>query len=164
MDHPKAAPFDGVLWFQWIMATAVGWLLGRFLLPNLSFWTIGLAIGILQGIVLQHRIRKSWQWILATAVGWMLGSFIILFVVPQGMDFLAGAVAGLAMGTAQWVILRREIQWSGWWIVMNVVAWTTGMAFLPGILLTGTMVGAITGIALALLLRFPKAIEVYPGD
>jgi hypothetical protein len=31
-------------------------------------------------------------------------------------------------------------------------------------LLTGTMVGAITGIALVLLLRFPKSIEVTPGE
>jgi hypothetical protein len=164
MDRQGLAPFDGALWFQWIMATTVGWVLGRFLLPNISFLVIGVAIGILQWFVLQHRIRKAWQWILATSTGWMLGALVILIVLPAGMDFLAGVAAGLATGTAQWLILRHEIQWAGWWIIINVVAWTTGMALLPGILLTGTMVGAITGIALVLLLRFPKSIEVTPGE
>jgi len=164
MDRQSLGPFDGALWFLWIMATTVGWVLGRFLLPNISYLVIGIAIGILQWFVLQHRIRKAWQWILATSAGWALGSLVILFMVPQGMDFLAGVVAGLATGTAQWLVLRREIQWSGWWVIMNVVAWTTGMALLPGILLTGTMVGAITGIALALLLRFPKPVEIAPGE
>jgi uncharacterized YccA/Bax inhibitor family protein len=57
-------------------------------------------------------------------------------------------------------VLRSELDWAGWWIVISVVAWTTGMALLPGVMLTGVMAGAITGLALILLIRFPKPQRV----
>jgi xanthine/uracil permease len=57
------------------------------------------------------------------------------------------------------VILRREAHWSVWWIVISNVGWTTGMALLPGLILTGVMVGAVTGIALELLLPYPKPAD-----
>jgi hypothetical protein len=156
MSEPNVLSFDWALWFQWIMATTLGWVLGRFLLPNLAFAMIGIAMGILQWFILQHHIRKAWQWIFATALGWLLGSILLFSVVPTDLDFVAGVVMGLTTGTAQWVILRREFFWSGWWIVINVVAWTTGMALLPGLLLTGVIAGVITGVAIGLLLQNPK--------
>jgi hypothetical protein len=158
MSEPNMLPFDWGLWFQWIMATTLGWVLGRFLLPNLAFVTIGLALGILQWLVLQHRLRKSWQWIIATTLGWLLGSTVSLLAIPTGMDFLAGLVVGITTGTAQWLILRREVYLAGWWIVINIVAWTTALALLPGILLTGVIASVITSIAIGLLLRFPKPV------
>ena len=147
-----------MLWFLWIMATSVGWVLGRLLLPNLALVTVGLAIGILQWFLLQRRFKQAWQWILATTVGYTLGSAISNFAIPQGMDFLAGLLIGLTTGSAQWLILRREVHWAGWWIAINVIAWTTGLAFLPGLISTGAMVGLITATALALLLNVPKRV------
>ena len=140
------------------MATSVGWVLGRLLLPNLALVTVGLAIGILQWFLLQRRFKKAWQWILATAVGWTAGSVITYVAIPQGMDFLAGLLIGLSTGSAQWLILRREVHWAGWWIAINVIAWTTGLAFLPGLISTGAMVGLITATALALLLNAPTQV------
>ena len=140
------------------MATSVGWVLGRLLLPNLALVTVGLAIGILQWFLLQRRFKKAWQWILATAAGWTVGSAIVYAAIPQGMDFLSGLLIGLSIGLAQWLILRREVQWAGWWIVINVIAWTTGLAFLPGLFSTGALVGLITATALALLLNVPKQV------
>jgi len=138
------------------MATALAWILGRFLLPNMAIVTIGVALGILQWLVLQHYIPNAWRWIPATILGWVSGSTLILVVLPQGMDFFAGMILGITIGVAQWFIMRREVCWAEWWIVINVVAWTTGMALLPGLLSTGAMAGALTGIALELLLRYPK--------
>ena len=155
--------FDWALWFQWIMATAVSWILGRFLFPNLSIVTIGIALGVLQWFLLQHRFRKAWHWILATALGWTLGASLILLAIPEGMDFLAGLVTGVTTGTAQWLVLRREVHWAGWWIVINIVAWTAGMALLPGVFLTGVIVGLITATALALLLTSPKPHPIESG-
>lgn len=130
--------------------------MGRFVFPNLAIFVIGFGLGVLQWFVLQHRIRKAWRWILVTAAGWSAGAALTFFFVPDGMDFLVGIVVGLAIGVAQWMILRREVHWSAWWIVISIVGWTTGMALLPGLILTGVMVGAVTGIALELLLRYPK--------
>ncbi len=147
-----------MLWFLWIMATSVGWVLGRLLLPNLAMVTTGLAIGILQWFLLQRYFKKAWQWILATTAGWTLGSTITFALIPVGMEFLAGLVIGSVIGIAQWLILRREVHWAGWWVIINIIAWTTGLAFLPGLISTGALVGLITATALALLLNVPKQV------
>jgi hypothetical protein len=138
------------------MATTVGWLLGRFLYPNLAVVTLGIAIGIMQWFVLQHHLKKSWHWILATFIGWTLGSGIILGLPPLDPNPLAGLLIGGAAGTAQWLILRGQYYWSGWWIAISIVGWTTGMSLLPGLFLTGIAAGVLTGIALILLIRYPK--------
>jgi hypothetical protein len=156
MAEQKTLPFDWALWFQWLMATSIAWVLGRFLLPNLAFIVIGLALGILQWIILKRSLQNAWWWILATTLGWMLGSVIIMFALPEGMDFTAGVILGTTTGLAQWLILRREVYWSAWWIVINIVAWTTGFALLPGIFLTGVLAGLITATAMVLLLQYPK--------
>jgi len=146
------------------MATTVGWPLGRFLFPNLAIFVIGLGLGILHWFILQHKIRKVWRWVLATAIVWTTGAAIILFLVQDGMEFFAGAVVGLTTGTAQWLVLRKEVNWPAWWIAISIIGWTTGMALLPGLILTGVMVGVITGIALELLLRYPKQLEPEDED
>ncbi len=148
--------FDWGFWFQWFMATALGWVLGRFLLPNLALVTTGLAIGILQWYTIRQRFKAAWRWIVASTLGWALGAALILFLVPAEAAFLAGVVTGLTLGTAQWLLLRREVSWAGWWIPINIVAWTTGFAFLSGMLLTGVSAGLITATAMALLVLHPK--------
>jgi hypothetical protein len=40
------------------------------------------------------------------------------------------------------------------------VGWTTGMALLPGLFLTGIEIGVLTGTALILLIRYPKNVLV----
>ena len=161
MSETNHHSFDWALWFYWLMATSLGWVLGRFVLPNLAFVTIGLGLGILQWLVLQKRFKNAWQWILVTTLGWTLGSVIVMSLIPDGMDFLAGLTIGITTGTAQWLVLRNELHWAGWWIVINIVAWTTGFALLPGLLLTGVLAGLITATALGLLYRFPKKVVAF---
>ena len=48
---------------------------------------------------------------LAAALGFALGSFAMLTFM------------GLGVGLAQWLLLRRELNKTGWWPVMNAVAW-----------------------------------------
>jgi hypothetical protein len=148
--------FDWALYFKWIMATTVGWLLGRFLFPNLAFIVLGIAIGVLQGFILQSYLSKFWNWTIATSLGWALGSSVILVGGLSSMDLIAALLVGMTTGTAQWLVLRKELHWSGWWIMISIVAWTSGMVLLPGIILTGVVAGAVTGIALVLLVRFPN--------
>jgi hypothetical protein len=151
--------FDWALVFLWMMATTLGWVLGRTLLPNLSFLVTGLAIGILQAFVLQGRLRNVWWWIAATTLGWLLGIAFTLVFIPAELRFLSGFAAGSLLGIAQWLVLHKQVYWSGWWIAISVVGWTTGIIYLPGLLLTGAMAGLLTGIALELLLRNPKPVQ-----
>jgi hypothetical protein len=158
LSIPDQRPFafDWVLWFQWMLATSVGWVLGRFLLPNLAFVVIGIAMGIMQWFVLKDRVRNSVWWIIATTVGWLLGSTIAMFLLPDGSEFLAGLLIGTTTGIAQWLILKSELYLAGWWVIASIIAWTTGLFLLPGLFLSGVMAGVITGFALALLMNFPK--------
>jgi hypothetical protein len=69
------------------------------------------------------------------------------------------AVAGASIGIAQWLVLRRQVSRSGWWVLLSslgfAVGWlvdveTTGVV---GDASTGVMVGASVGIAQWLVLR-----------
>jgi hypothetical protein len=165
MSEHNRPGFDAAFWFQWIMATTLGWLLGSVLLPNLPAIAAGVGVGVLQWPILYRRIPQAWRWVLATAIAWIGGSILLLIAVPSDLQLLlAGLVLGPLVGLAQWLILRREVHWAGWWIVISAMAWITGLTLLPGILVTGAMAGAMTGIALALLLRFPKTQERIAGS
>jgi len=152
----KILSFDWTLWFFWIMATTLGWFLGGLIFSSLSLITSGLFIGIFQWLVLQGRIAHPWHWIISTFSGWTVGYLIMFFAIPRGFEVFDGVIIGLTTGIAQWVILRRKLHWAGWWIIFSVIGCITGLTLLPGVMLTGTMAGALTGLALEILLRHPK--------
>jgi len=148
--------FDWGLWLQWIMVTTAGWLLGSLLLPPFGLAASGMAIGILQWVVLQSHIRRGRQWVLASVAGWAAGWAVALVAVPSDIRVLAGVVLGAVVGSAQWIVLRTEVHLAGWWIIISALAWATGLGLFPGILTSGVLPGAMTGIAIELLLRYPK--------
>lgn len=142
------------------MATTWGWLLGGLVIPGVAFIISGFLIGIFQWLVLQGRLTRAWLWILATSIGWMAGYFLSFFLLPPDLQLLEGMMIGLMTGIAQWFVLRREFYWAGWWIVFSIIGWVTGLTLLPGVLLTGTMAGALTGLALEILFRSPKTKQI----
>jgi len=154
-----------------MVATTLGSLLGKFLLPSLAVVVDGLGIGIGQWVLLDRRMDRTWRWILASAVGWSAGWVISLLAIPEGMGFVEGLIVGTSLGIAQWVVLREELHWAGWWIPINVVAWSLALGPLGGFLLTGITAGVVTGFAIELLLRNPLPKEPegdtegrYPGS
>jgi hypothetical protein len=147
--------FDWALWFFWIMATTWGWLLGSFI-PGLTMFISGFMVAVFQWLVLQGRLPRPWRWILLTSIGWTTGYLIALYFLPPELETFTGLVLGMTTGSAQWLILRREVYWAGWWIVFSVIGWITGLHLLSGLFLTGTMTGALTGFCLEVLLRNPK--------
>lgn len=86
---------------------------------------VGLLTGVLQYALLRrYQPRMGW-WVLATTGGWLLGMLLFLITVGNGslnlgLMFL---VMGLAIGSAQWLLLRRRLSQTGWWIAANVVGW-----------------------------------------
>ncbi|NLF12894.1 MAG: hypothetical protein GX597_13980 [Anaerolineaceae bacterium] len=157
MARSRQPAFDAALWFLWIMATTLGWLLGSLLFTNLALVPAGVGVAAMQSFVLHHRIPRAWRWFLATSTVWLVVSTLLLAMVPAPLQGLVGGVIlGPTLGLAQWLLLRHEVLWAGWWIVVSTMAWITGLALLPGILSTGALAGAITGVALTLLLHYPK--------
>jgi hypothetical protein len=159
MSDKTAPSFNWTLWIEWVGATAIGWLMGGLLLPELALFLVGLVMGILQWVVLRQYLRRAGWWILASAVGWSGGWAIALALAPQGIGILTEPLLGAAIGTLQWLVLRRQLHQAGWWIVVSSLGWTIALTGLAGQILAGAMVGAVTGIALELLLRYPGLMK-----
>ena len=150
--------FDWAIWIQWVLVTTVGWMLGLALGGEIG---VGVFVGAAQWVVLRRYFSQAWWWILASAAGWLVGWAIItsgLFVPPGGGPFTAivsGAVFGLTMGVAQWLILRMWTRLAGLWILASIPGWTIGLIGLLGSILAGAAAGVITGFAFDFLRRFP---------
>jgi hypothetical protein len=155
--------FDWAFWFLWIMATTWGWILGSFFAPGVSVVATGLATGGMQWFLLKQRMPKAWRWIAATAAGWTAGGLLGSYLLPEELSLLAATLVGATTGAAQWLVLRRRVQWAGWWPAVSGVAWAAGLTLFPAPLLVGVVPGAITGLALELLLHFAGRPERVQG-
>jgi len=149
--NEKTIQPDWQLWFYWIMATTLGWLAGNLLFRGLPFLISGGAIAAFQWAILYKRMPKAWQWILYTFIGWFAGYIGALLIFPQNAAFWAGPLVGFFAGFTQWLYLRDKLDWSGWWLPISILAWTTGISILPGALTSGSLPGALTGLALIIL-------------
>jgi hypothetical protein len=147
---------------------------------------IGAVIGGLQWIVLHSYMPKAGWWIVATIVGFTLG-FLLSYGMTQLFNInlaqftsdpsnlvsyiVLGILASGTPGFLQWLILRRRVAKSGWW----VLAWILGSAGAVAIyaigsfsdsgtalsgyrlvtilLCSGLGLGVITGVPLLLILR-----------
>jgi uncharacterized membrane protein len=131
-----------------------------FFIPMVSLLT-----GAFQSALLRRYLPRMGGWVLATAGGWLLG--ILLIVLPDWLHWrngysdldLAFLSLGLAIGIAQWLLLRRRLPHAGWWIAATVVGWGL-LALLTGdtldglgLLALGLLPASVTAAALALLMK-----------
>lgn len=155
----RTPSIEWAIWFQWLLATTLGWGLGWALSAEAA---VGAVIGIGQWLVLRRLVNEAGWWIWASTVGWVAGWAIIVsgVIIPPETSLvaslIAGAVIGASLGLAQWLVLRRFVAEAGWWIPVNVAGWSVAFTGLLGSTVTGTVVGAVTGFALDWLLRQPR--------
>jgi hypothetical protein len=157
MTDTKEKTMDWALWFYWIMATTLGWLVGVLLFNGIPLVISGVAIAAFQWSVLYKRIRKSWRWLVFSSLAWIFGYILYILLIPGQMSLLLGPFLGAILGVAQWFILRKELEWAGWWIPISILAWTTGLVLVPGALSSGALPGALTGLTLVILFRYSYA-------
>ena len=150
----KSETMDWALWFYWIMATTLGWMFGAMFFNGIPVVISGVTVAAFQWAVLYKRIRKAWRWALLSSLGWIVGYILLLSAFSTNSWLLLGPIMGGVIGLMQWFILRTELDWSGWWIVISILAWTTGLNLMPGLLTSGALPGALTGLALVILFRF----------
>lgn len=83
-----------------------------------------------------ERTRVEWgfwlQWVLASILGFAMGAAIGNAVTDLIFTALFGAVGGFM----QWLVLRRQIDAVGWWVLAN----TLGFAIAPLAAIAGVMV------------------------
>jgi hypothetical protein len=154
MKHNKTETMDWALWFYWIIATTIGWLIGRLFFLGIPVILSGVVISALQWAILYQRIHKAWRWAVYSSAGWVIGYILFVVLSANNPVYPAGSVIGLVVGIVQWVILKRVLNWAGWWIIISTLAWTTGMNIIPGLLTSGALPGALTGLTLAILFRY----------
>ena len=156
MKDTKSETMDWAFWFYWIMATTLGWLAGILFLSAIQIVISGVAIAALQWTVLYKRIQKAWRWAIYSSLGWIVGYILFVLFFPAHMGFLLGPVLGGIIGVVQWLILRKELDWAGWWTIVSILAWTTGLTVMPGLLTSGALPGALTGLTLVILFRYSE--------
>jgi hypothetical protein len=88
-----------------------------------------------------------------SSFAWIAGYILLVVFSLTRISLLVGSILGCAVGAAQF-LLRKEVEWAGWWIVISVLAWTTGLTLMPGLLTSGALPGALTGLALVILFRY----------
>jgi hypothetical protein len=157
MTDTKFETMDWALWFYWIMATTLGWLVGTLFQSAIPDIISGVAIAIFQWSVLYKRIKKAWRWAIFSALGWIAGYIMFRIFFSANMSLLMGLLLGGVVGIVQWFLLRKELDWAGWWIIISIIAWTTGLTVMPGFLSSGALPGALTGLTLVILFRFSSS-------
>jgi hypothetical protein len=145
---------DWAFWFYWIMATTIGWMIGEMFFSGIPVIVSGVAISILQGVVLYKRIHRSWRWSVISALSWITGYVFHLLIFSSNTSIFIGPIIGGTIGLTQWLLLRKEFDWAGWWIMICILAWTTGLTTMPGLISSGALPGALTGVTLVILFRF----------
>jgi hypothetical protein len=64
------------------------------------------------------------QWMLATSLGWAVGLPIAGLAVAAVYTFVEiPAVGGAVIAIAQWFVLQRKFDGSGWWILASALGW-----------------------------------------
>ena len=192
------------LWFQWVRANIVGWFVGLFVglfvVVLVGGWVdntigsfglavlapiFGTVVGSFQWWVLRKRLPQARWWVLATALASAIGFLIAMAVSNAVSVFVSDAVIidtvsyslmGLVIGSAQWLVLRKQIYQSHWWILASVLGIAAtlfaivyssrfeGGSFLQSYLslfgIFGIIYGVITGFALVWLLPQPGNVFI----
>ena len=150
----------------------LGLILGAFIFGA----SLGSMVGILQWLVLRRCVSGAGWWVLASAAagyGTLQAGFMPFSTSLQSFGVYLSwtrvvALGGAVTGTLQWLVLRGQVSRAGWWVLASTVGWglgaTVARAFPWGVdmgdavgalVVTGAILGALTGGALVWLLRQP---------
>jgi hypothetical protein len=141
-----AQPLARVAWPLWVVATAVGWVVlltlawrvGLRFGEPMGFGPVGAVIGALIGglilgaaqwLALRQLLAQPTAWVLATAVGAGVGTLIGLLVdaaVPAVAGYAGPVALAIALGVAQWLVLRAVVPRAELWVVATIVSLLVG--------------------------------------
>ena len=140
----------------------------------------GAIVGAGQWMVLRRHPGVSAAWIAVTAAGLALGDGFGAAITGAGTGIggllVTGLVCSVAVGTFQWIVLRRIVRGAGIWPMVVAVAWPLGwtVTWAVGVDVergyavfgsTGALVfAAITGAAMLLVLRGQENRMMRPDD
>ncbi len=159
---------------EWLLLRRWSLPLARTGVSRAGWWIVVTAVG------------RAVGWPLALTVGW-LWSELVIGVTDSGTAGLlgldvGGLVGGSVVGLSQWLVLRRWVSQAWWWIIATAVGGAAGIglsqyvgqAAAEGVVSGGLVwvsavgvaaagVGAVTGVALVLLLAPPHGHVRQPA-
>jgi len=173
-----ATPF--AMPYSWLLdlGTRAGWwpeVAQNNLLIFGFFTAFALLLATAQWLLLRRLLPRPGRWFASTALGaWLGGAAVCGIALASGVDVLGPgwilclvlAAAGLVLGLAQWLALRRYAPRAGWLVLIDPVAFAS-LALLPRVSITNTaelvrallflaLPGAISGLGLWLLLLLSR--------
>jgi hypothetical protein len=138
----------------WAINSTLGWLLGTLLstrilstIPSemqvlaylLAGATVAALIGLLQLVVLRRFVGGFDPWVVAGAIGGGASGVLVVILgtyvdsVFMWSQVLVGAVTGLVIGLAQWVVMQRSGYKAAYWVFASLAAWTIAQTILSAI-------------------------------
>jgi hypothetical protein len=115
--------------------------------------------------------RRLWVWPVAILVSFPIGGYLADLVVDGvdsvGAAVLGGLIAGLVIGAAEWLALRRWVSWL--WIAATSIGMAVGLTAGAAVVDYGTsrgdimIMGAITGLGVGALQGLVLAKSRVPG-
>jgi len=145
------------------------------LLGAIMFEALALMSTVAQWWVLRKEIERSTLWFPASIAGWLVLMVLAAYLGRQGLfatdkaagrSLLAG-IAGLVLGIAQWLPLRKSFRWASIWIFGSVVGWS----MLPLVIEQSiysifqmALLGAIPAISTGVVLVLLKAQVSAKGE
>lgn len=184
-------------WLFWVLSSTVGFALGltttrslvspmlnpvldSSLVAALGAVVFGAIVGFAQWLVIRLRISAIAWWVLATTLGIAVGTRAG-FAVPETLGFAAseligfailGAVLGATLGLMQWIVLRKHVLQSGWWVLASVLGYGLGFGLSGAVMgvVVGAFIGAaavaaaMTGGILIWLLRLSAESQLVPSE
>jgi len=114
-----------------------------------GLFVCGFLSGLGQWVLIKSRLKRTEMWIVINILGIPLGlilghylySGFISLVIPRkevlahewidiAYPFAVISVAGIVLGTLQWLVLKNKVGFAYWWIPVSVLSWNIGL-YLP---------------------------------
>ena len=134
-------------WLLSFVGGVLSWGLVWWIVPGSGGSFVVILFGIIAGLIsgyaqwraLRGILAGSWKWIVASAIGLGAGFGLAVGAIGGGIYSIQsqfailGGSAGLGIGLAQWLVVRRQISGVGWWFVANVGSLALGLSIVSGI-------------------------------
>ena len=161
-----------IVWLIWVIASAIGLAAGLFLslfifTNTLSAWmlvfaSIGAGVGMGQSLALYVATQRNpscFIWLVLTILGFIVGG---LLGYPLENTGLMGALLGLSVGIAQWLILGKWARLRSLvWIIVNPLAGGLALAIADAVMRSFSSSEFAIAIAAAIAILPPATVILW---
>ena len=126
MTTPSRSQFGESFGLTWALVTFIGSITGAFM--GAVFFPLGWIIGALSKV--------------SVDIVWLLDEKLVA-------TLSVGMMTGLMIGLSQYLMLRKQIRYAGWWILAAIIGWVAGFVIIRGtngVVWVYALSGAVSGI------------------